>query len=192
LKTLDLHQLNPNLKGREDQKTRLDAQQKTLVEKCTRLRQAIRDGQSGDVAERRVQQIIAGEIPTIATPLTDELNSALVELNDVNNALAALDTLIQNERAIASRAACDAVRPEVDKSAKAFAAAYVNLYNAHVEYEKTLDSVERQGVNISSLNRIWLGSLGSVRDACGPYHYSFNDFISSGALTKRDVPEAVR
>jgi hypothetical protein len=192
LKTLDLYQINPKLKQLEDRKVALDARKAALIEECTHLRQAIRDGQNGSDSERRVKQIIAGEIPTNATPLTEELNSVLVELNDVNSALGTLDALVQNERRVASRAACDLVRPEVDKSAKAFAAAYVNLYNTHVEYENTLESVERQGVNISSLNRIWLSSLGSVHDPSGSYHYCFEDFISSGALSKRDVPEAVR
>lgn len=192
MKTLDLYHLNPRLKEVEDRKNALDAHKTSLVEKCSALRQAIRNGDNGNAAERRVQQIIAGETPTMAESLLDELNARLVELNDVNSALGTLDALIQKERAVASKAACDLVRPEVEKSAKAFASAYLDLYKAHVAYEETLDSVERQGINISSLNRIWLSSLGSIRDPSGNYHYSFEDLVMNGVLSKSDVPEAVR
>lgn len=192
MKTLDQHQLNPRLKEVEDRKNALDAHRTSLVKQCGALREAIRNGDNGNAAERRVQQIIAGATPTIAEPLFDELNARLVELNDVNSALGTLDILIQRERAVASKAACDLVRPEVEKSAKAFATAYLDLYKAHVAYEETLDSVERQGVIISSLNRIWLSSLGSVKDPSGAYKYSFDDFVMAGALSKADVPELVR
>jgi len=186
-------ELHPRIVELENKRNALHAEKAGKVAEAAIIRARIQESPSnGNVAENRIRIILGEAALPDAAPDMPRLEQLLTELNDLNSAIGRLDSAIQAERDIASRLVCKAVAPEADRLAKKFAAAFIELHTAHSDYNTFLDAVENTGARISSLGRVWPNSLGHPKDASGPYHYGFREFIDAGYLIRSQVPEAVR
>jgi hypothetical protein len=146
----------------------------------------------GNAADNRVRAALGEPLLADTAPDMDLLHQKLKDLDALNGASGILSHQIYNDKVVASKMVCDAIRPEVTKRAKAFATALLNLYAVNAEYDSYLDSVENSGTSISSLNRIFLNSLGSTRDPCAGYHYSLMDFVDGGIISREEMPKEIR
>lgn len=171
----------------------IQAKATAMKAECAIIRARLTHAPSqGNAADNRVREILGeAPVPTNA-PDTERLEELLKDLHALNGAIGILSHQIYNDKVVGSKLVCDSIKPEVTKRAKVFATALLNLYAANAEYDSYLDAVENSGTSISSLNRIFLNSLGSTRDPCGGFAYSMREFVDSGFIAKSEVPAAVR
>lgn len=193
MKIPKLTERNPRLGELESKRNGLHAEKASKVAEAAVVRVRLQQApNNGNAAENRVRHLL-GEAPLpSAAPDMSRLEALLTELHDLNKAISILDASIQNEKAIASRAVCSEVKPEVTRLGKNFAKALVALHSTHSEYIKFLDSVEDTGASIGSLGRVWPSGLGHFADRSGTYHYAFREFLETGLIDKASIPEAVR
>jgi len=175
-------ELHPRLAVLEAKRTTLLGEKSTKVAEATALRIRIQQSPSnGNAAENRVRTIL-GEAPLPNTaPDMVRLEQILVELNDLNGAIALLDTAIQKERDVASRLVCDAVRPEVTKRGKVFAKALLDLHAAQLAYHGFLDEIQDAGARIYSLPNVFISGIGDTKDRSGTYFYGMKDLVEAGS-----------
>lgn len=186
-------QLHPRYAELEAKRNALHIEKAAKIAEAAIIRARIQVAPSdGNAAAQRVAAIL-GEAPiSNSPPDLPRLEALLTELRDLNSAISILNGTIYHERNVASRKVCDVVRPESDRLGKLFARAYLALHDAHREYDEFIDSVERSGVNTSSLNRVTPHWLGASRDPCGGYHYALNELVEAGYASKTDLNVAVR
>jgi hypothetical protein len=186
-------ELHPRLTELETKRSKLHTEKTAKVAEAAIIRARLQESPSaGNAAENRVRLILGEAALPDSAPDMPRLEQLLIELNDLNRAIGILDNEIYNQRNMASRLVCNAMKPEVTKRGSAFAKALIDLHVTHTEYDRFLDEIENTGTNISSLNRIFLSHLGSPRDPCGAYHYMARDFIEAGYASKSDLHKAIR
>jgi hypothetical protein len=66
------------------------------------------------------------------------------------------------------------------------------LFAANTDYDRLLEEIESNGTNISSLRRVWLNRLGSVKDPSSGWHYSLMEFVDSGIIARSEMPKEIR
>jgi hypothetical protein len=186
-------QLHPRIRELETKLSILQAKQIAMKAEAAIIRARMQDAPSnGNAYDNRVR-LILGEAPIPTTaPDAERLDELLRDLQAVNSAIGVLVHDIYNQKQMGSRLVCDAVRPEVVKRAKVFAKAFIALHAAHADYDGFIDSIEGNGTNVASLNRIFINSLGSTRDPCAGYHYSLMDFVDGKIISREELPVAVR
>ncbi|MGY4364069.1 hypothetical protein ACVW1A_000134 [Bradyrhizobium sp. LB1.3] len=186
-------ELHPLIAELENKRNSLSAEKATKVAEAAVVRARLQNSPStGSASENKLRAILGQPLVQDDAPDLPRLQALLQELTVINEALNKLDGLIQKERDVGSRLACEVVRPEVVKRAKLFAKALLELHAANQEYERYFDEIESTGTNVSSLNRIFLTHIGSPRDPCGGYHYGLRDFVDAGIISRNDMPQAIR
>lgn len=186
-------EVHPILIELETKRNSLNAEKAYKVTEAAMVRARLQTSPStGSAAENKLRAILGQPLVPDDAPDLPRLQALLEELNVINAALNKLDGIIRKERDVASRLACEVVRPEVMKRAKAFAKALLEMHTANLEYDRYLDDIENTGTNVSSLNRIFLSYIGSPRDPCGGYHYSMRDFVDAGIISRSEMPQAIR
>jgi len=186
-------ELHPRLTELEIKRNKLHTEKTAKVAEAAIIRARIQDSPSnGNAAENRVRAILGEALLPDTAPDMPRLEQLLRELQDINGAIGILENAIYNEKAIASRLVCEAMKPEVTKRANAFATALIDLHAANSEYDRFLEEIENTGTNISSLGRVSINGLGSVKDPCGQYHYGLREFVDLGYLARSDMPKAIR
>lgn len=146
----------------------------------------------GTAAENRVRAILGEpQVPDISPDMV-RLGELLKHLHDKKIAYDILDRRLQDRKQSASRKVCEIVAPEHSKLAKRFAACIIDLHAAHTDYVRFCDAVTNTGASTTALQPVWPTHFGHPSDSSGAYHYALQDFVDSGHLAKKDVPEVVR
>ncbi|MGY4411979.1 hypothetical protein ACVWW4_003715 [Bradyrhizobium sp. LB7.1] len=145
-------EVHPILNELETKRNHLNAERTAKVAEAAVVRARLQNSPStGSAAENKLRAILGQPLVHDDAPDLPRLQALLQELNVINEALNKLDGLIQKERDVGSRLACDAVRPEVVKRAKLFAKALLELHAANQEYERYFDEIESTGTNVADL-----------------------------------------
>ena len=184
--------LNPRIGELEAKRTPLHAEKSAKVAEAAIIRARIQQSpSSGNAAENRVRAIL-GEAPLPdAAPDMSRLEQLLLELNDLNKAIAIIESKIREEKIVASRMVLDAVKPDVGRLGTTFAKAFLELHAAHLGFNKFIDAIEDVGVSVTAL-RLCPNGVGFPTDLSGQYMYGIRDFIDAGFLQKSDMPKVLQ
>jgi hypothetical protein len=156
----------------------------------TRLNQA--SPESGNDHENRVNALLGRPTAPVKQPDAERLQILLMELNDLQCAVSAVDAAIHTEIRKASVRLCDSKKDEHATFAKAVAQSVIDLQKAHANYVTFIDAINDTGAVTTSLMPIFPTYLGSPFDSSGLYHWTLKEFREGGFVSLKSIPEAVR
>jgi hypothetical protein len=153
-----------------------------------RMQNAVPD--PGNDRINRVNAILGRTTAPLMAPDDVRLQTLLLEIQDLQNAVCVIDGQIQIEIRLASNRLLEAVKPEAVRLGNNFAKAFLALRDAHSAYSRFVDQVEDTGCNVETL-RLYPTGLGDPSDRSGNYPYALREFANAGYLSKSEVPEYI-
>jgi hypothetical protein len=194
LKIATLDEINPRIAALRAKRTEKCAAIAPLIKKCEEIRARLRSGglpDPGTEKENRVRAILGEELLP-AKPSDDEgLRQTQAEIEIIKSVVSVLDAEIVREEQAASNKVTEAVKPEIVRRGQKFAKAFLDLHQAHVDFESYVSEAEDAGGNISAL-RLTPAGLNTPRDPNSPYAYGFRELIDAGFAKKSDLPKELR
>ena len=186
-------ELNPVIRENQSLRSALHVEGAAIRAEVATINARMRDTPNpGTAVANRIRAKLGQALLPDTEPDLEMIKKLRINLHDVNSAIAILDSEIEKEKVIASRLVCKAVKSEVDRLGKSFAAAFASVYFSHSEYIEFLDKVEDTGASVASLGRVWPSALGHPRDKSGAYYYGFKEFLEGGLIEKNAIPQAIR
>jgi hypothetical protein len=157
---------------------------------CASIRARLQSASPDPGNERlnRVNALLGRSTAPVVQPDEARLQTLLVEIQDLQNAVSVIDRQIETEEQAASRKLIQSEWPEITRLGNKYGNAFVAFHAAHLEFDEHLDRLENVGAAIGQF-RVRPNGISSPKDASGSYFYGLREFIEMKFLSKSDMPK---
>jgi hypothetical protein len=160
---------------------------------CATIRARMQSASPDPGNERlnRVNALLGRSTAPVVQPDDMRLQTLLVEIQDLQNAVSVIDRQIEAEEQAASRKLVKSEWSEIERRGNKYAKAFVDFYAAHLDFDEHLDRLEDVGASVGQF-RVRPNGVSSPKDPSGSYFYGLREFIDAGFLSKSDTPKVFK
>jgi hypothetical protein len=137
----------------------------------------------GNQHENSVRKLLGKPVLSEALSDHDQLRANQKEIEVLSAAVSVLDKEILKQTREASDKLIESVKSEIVRLGSAFANAFADLREKHLEYDDFLDSLENVGASVGQF-RLKPNGLDHPKQPSGNYYYGLDEFVRCGFFSQ--------